>query len=638
MSSAAASASSLVTVKGAKVIVVGGGLAGLSAAHSVLERGGRVLVIDKKEFLGGNSVKATSGINGALTTTQQQLKIQDSVEAFLKDTAVSASGLAADQSAVASPLNRVLVEESGPAVEWLKSYFDLDLSLVSRLGGHSFPRTHRGKERFPGMTITYALMEKFDDISKKSPELAQVVTLARVTRLVTDGTGAVVGVEFEKNGVLYQETGPVIISTGGFAADFSKDSLLAKYRPDLLHLPTTNGDHCTGDGLKMAMAIGGSTVDMTAVQVHPTGLVHPDQPDSKVKFLAAEALRGVGGLMLDKNGLRFCNELGRRDYCTGEMWKRNAGPYRLLLNAAASKEIEWHCKHYRGRGLMKRFDNGTELAKEFGVAPEVLKKTFDDYNEVAANGNDPFGKKYFHNAPFTMGEHYYVAIITPVNHYTMGGIQIDTNSNIVRADGTPIQGLYAAGEVAGGVHGKNRLGGSGLLGCVVFGRVSGSKAASYLLSNLSKPDSSASTAARRLGAVTRQLQIIINVDTDKGTISTSTEQAAPASAPAAAAAAAPAAAAPAAAAPAAAPAAAAANTDTEYSLDDVAKHNTDKDCWVVVNGQVLNVTTFLDRHPGGKGSIMLFAGRDASEEFNMLHKPDVIAKFAPEVVIGKLKK
>jgi succinate dehydrogenase/fumarate reductase flavoprotein subunit len=124
-------------------------------------------------------------------------------------------------------------------------------------------------------------------------------------------------VEFEKGGQKYQEFGPVIIATGGYAADFSKGSLLEQFRPDLLHLPTTNGDHCTGDGIKMAMAIGASTVDMKWVQVHPTGLVDPKEPDSKLKFLAAEALRGVGGLLLNREGDRFCDDLGKRDYVTG---------------------------------------------------------------------------------------------------------------------------------------------------------------------------------------------------------------------------------------------------------------------------------------------------------------------------------
>jgi len=150
--------------------------------------------------------------------------------------------------------------------------------------------------------------------------------------------------------------GPVIIATGGFGADFSQDSLLAKYRSDLMHLPTSNGEHCTGDGIKMGESIGARTIDLEWVQVHPTGLVNPKDPDAKVKFLAAEALRGVGGLIFDSNGKRFANELGRRDYVTGEMWK-NKAPFRLCLNKAASEEIIWHCKHYTGRGVMKFYDN-----------------------------------------------------------------------------------------------------------------------------------------------------------------------------------------------------------------------------------------------------------------------------------------
>lgn len=609
------------TIVGHKVIVVGGGLAGLSAAHTVLERGGRALVLDKKSFLGGNSTKATSGINGALTKTQVKLGIKDSAEAFEADTAKSGYG-AENKS---TPLVKVLTHESGPAVEWLIDNFGLDLSLISRLGGHSFPRTHRGKERFPGMTITYALMEKFEELSKKMPERACVVTEARVVELVTDKSGQVIGCIYEKNGQRVTEHGPVVIATGGFGADFSKDSLLAQNRPDLLHLPTTNGDHCTGDGIKMSLAAGGSTIDLKMVQVHPTGLVHPNEPDAKIKFLAAEALRGVGGLLLDKNGKRFCNELGTRDYVTGEMWK-NAGPFRLVLNGLGSKEIEWHCKHYVGRGLMKRFESGADLAKEIGISADALKKTYDDYNECAKKGSDQYGKKFYHNAPFSMNDTFHVAIVCPVVHYCMGGVQIDHEGRIVKSDNvTPVEGLFAAGEVAGGVHGKNRLGGSGLLGCVVYGRVAGRSAAKHLLDQLSS-DSSAATAAKRLGALGRQLNINITVDLEGGAArvdagASPAPAPAPASAPAAS----------------AAPAAPAKKALREISMDEIAKHNTEKDCWVVVNGQVLDCTPFLDKHPGGKQAILLFAGKDASAEFNMLHKPDVVEKYAPEIVIGTLK-
>lgn len=218
---------------------------------------------------------------------------------------------------------------------------------------------------------------------------------ATVDKLIQDDKGTVIGVEYTTNGQRFVEYGPVIISTGGFCADFGSDSLLAKYRPDLLPLPTTNGDHCTGDGIKMTIGAGGATVDMTSVQVHPTGLVHPNEPEAKVKFLAAEALRGVGGLLVNQKGLRFADELGTRDYVTGEMWKNKQAPYRLILNGKGSNEILWHCKHYCGRGLMKHFKSGAELAKEIGISAADLKKTFDKYNQGAKENKDEFGKKYF---------------------------------------------------------------------------------------------------------------------------------------------------------------------------------------------------------------------------------------------------
>jgi succinate dehydrogenase/fumarate reductase flavoprotein subunit len=131
------------------------------------ERGAKVVILDKNAFLGGNSTKATSGINGAPTLQQQKLNIHDSAQTFLDDTVKGGSG--GDPNMKPWPLAKVLTYESGPAVDWLANKFGLDLSLVSRLGGHSNPRTHRGKERFPGMTITYGLMEKYEEICTVCP-------------------------------------------------------------------------------------------------------------------------------------------------------------------------------------------------------------------------------------------------------------------------------------------------------------------------------------------------------------------------------------------------------------------------------------------------------------------------------------
>lgn len=201
-------------------------------------------------------------------------------------------------------------------------------------------------------------------------------------------------------------------------------------------------------------------------------------PNNKIKFLAAEALRGCGGMLIDANGHRFCDELGRRDYVTGEMNKGKA-PFRLILNSAASKEIEWHCKHYVGRGLMYKFASGADLAKDMKIDPTVLKATFDEYSKNAKEGKDKYGKKFFTNAPFVIEDHFHVSFVTPVIHYTMGGIKISPDNRVIGKDGNWVKGLWAVGETCGGVHGKNRLGGNSLLDCVVHGRVAGKDVVKY---------------------------------------------------------------------------------------------------------------------------------------------------------------
>ncbi|KAI9442652.1 Flavocytochrome c [Lactarius indigo] len=523
----------------AQVIVVGGGLAGLSAAHTLLERGANVLLIDKQGFMGGNSTKATSGINGAGTQTQHDHGITDSAKIFFDDTKRSARDLARDD------LIRVLTGRSGDA-----------------------PRTHRGDAQFPGMVITYAQLERLEDLSVSIP----------------DRSGTVTGVEYIQNGKTSSALGPVILAYWWLTpADFTDDSLLRKYRPELWDLPTTNGEHSTGDGHKIAISAGASAVDMEKVQVHPTGLVDPKEPNAKVKFLAAEALRGVGGLLLDNEGQRFVDELQHRDFVTGKIWENGKYPIRLILNGKSSKEIEWHCKHYVGRGLMKKFDSGDALAKEFGLPPAVLKKTFDDYNLAAKTKKDKFAKKFFSDDNWTLNDTFHVAVMTPVLHYTMGGLEID-----------------AEGRVAGGVHGANRLGGSSLLGCVVFGRVAGDTAAAYLLQNIGDVSS---RAAGRVAGVAAQLGA--EPETAKASSGAAT------SSPSA---------------------------GGSYTIDEVAKHNKKDDIWVVVDGQVLDVTKFLPDHPGGEKAILLYAGRDATEEFNMLHDPKVIPRYAPDAVIGRVRK
>merc|ERR1711972_1045554 len=300
---------------------------------------------------------------------------------------------------------------------------------------------------------------------------------------------------------------------------------------------------------------------------------------------------------------RFANELGRRDYVTGEMWK-NKPPFRLCLNKAASEEIHWHCKHYTGRGVMKYYESGAELAKDMGVDLKVLEESTEQHYQAsqkaakdpeggswpaypsgkswdAASGPTGSGKKFYHNVipgSKVATEPYYVAIITPTIHYCMGGAEVNAKGQVMGKTG-PILGLYAAGEVAGGVHGNNRLGGNSLLDCVVFGRVTAREAAKFMLGDAAEVENKRLQDLRKLPAK---------------------KAAAPA---------------PGAKEPAAAPVAAKSGGGG-MTMAEVAKHTTKDDCWVVVSGQVLNVTKFLGEHPGGELAILTFAGKDATEEFN----------------------
>jgi flavocytochrome c len=666
-----------------RIIIVGGGLAGVCAAHAALQHGGSVLLLDKSAFLGGNSTKASSGIAGTPTQAQIDAGVLDGVKLFTDDTNRSFHGVKpGEQPGPVSPLVSEMARLSGPSLDWLVHYFNCDLSKLGLMGGHSRARTHRGKEKFPGMAITYALISALEKVQKEDPVRARIVTKARVVRLVRDpADGPVTGVVYiDRKGQEFMERGAVVVATGGFAADLANDdtSLIARFAPQLTKFSTTNAEHATGDGIKIGEQIGAGLVDMDRIQVHPSGLVDPKDPSNHVKFLCAEATRGAGGIVVDKNGCRFVDELARRDQVSGAMLRHNdQSPFYLLLNEKSAKEMEWHCKHYEGRGLMKHYASGYEFCKAANIKPETLAATYEQYKKDAAvnaasrsggsaasdagakpgffaslfgfsksssssghgagaSGSgkaasrgtpDRFGKTIFRNVDaFDMSGALYVAWIAPVVHYTMGGLHVNEYTEVLDAKTKkPIPGLYCAGEAAGGVHGKNRLGGNSLLDCVVYGRVAGERATKYLLSTYMGPFSN-----NRLNTIYSQLSIedLPPLPPVPKATAAAAKPAAPTEAPSAPAEKA------AAAASNAATSGEVGNSLTRYTRAEVAKHNKESDCWCIIRGQVLNLTEFLPDHPGGKHSIMVYAGKDATKEFDMVHQAEVIEKYTPDAVIG----
>jgi FAD binding domain/Cytochrome b5-like Heme/Steroid binding domain len=290
---------------------------------------------------------------------------------------------------------------------------------------------------------------------------------------------------------------------------------------------------------------------------------------------------------------------------------KNKFPIRLVLNSKASNVLDFHTRHYSGRGLMKKM-TGKELAKEIGISPEKLQKTFSEYNDIAAGKKkDPYGKRFFHNCPVNVDDDFHVALMQPVLHFTMGGVEINDKAEVLNSEGKPFEGLYACGEVAGGVHGANRLGGSSLLGCVVYGRVAGETASTYMFQKALK--GSASSAAQRLGMISLHIDPSrpgrLTVDWSGNALSGPDVQVQQGQS-----------AAPLAAGPSEAPKVTKSPDpkdfvipEREITMEEVAKHNTKESIWIVVKGIVLDVTNWLDDHPGGPQALLNFMGRDATE-------------------------
>eukprot|EP00914_Ancora_sagittata_P010819 GHVO01021107.1.p1 GENE.GHVO01021107.1~~GHVO01021107.1.p1 ORF type:complete len:477 (+),score=71.61 GHVO01021107.1:38-1468(+) len=475
---------STTTAEEKQVIVVGGGLAGMSAAIEAARHGAKVTIIDKEKNIGGNSAKATSGMNGANTRAQKDNGIVDSIDTFKEDTLSSGDGLANVE------LVNILATNSADAHEFIRG-FGVNLVDVVQLGGHSTKRTHRipptaeGKPVPVGWTIVSSL-KKYIETEMK--EKISVVPNAAFQRVVMED-GHSVGVKYtdaEDKGHVIR--GAVVLTAGGYANDHTDKSLLEKYVPDLAVYPTTNGPWATGDIIKRTQDINLSLIHMDKVQVHPTGFVEPSQPNHHTKFLAPEALRGCGAILLDPQGKRFVNELGRRDHASAKILEK-CGRYEgksenpvvaamLLTDDVINHFGAASAGFYKFKKLIQDVGNLDDLAAFMKVDVSVLKETIKEYNTAASAGVDTFEKKAFPHV-FTENEHFYIAYITPTLHYCMGGIAINAQAQVMASDAKKVPGVFAAGEVTGGVHGNNRLGGNSLLECVVFGRIAGQHAAHF---------------------------------------------------------------------------------------------------------------------------------------------------------------
>lgn len=437
------------------VVVVGGGGAGLSAAIAAREKGAEVVLVEKMLMLGGNTNYATAGINAANTKLQKKLGIEDNAELFYKDTMKGGKNVNNPE------LVKKLTADSANIIDWLTER-GADLSEVVFTGGQSAKRTHRPTG---GQAVGPVIVDALAETAEKDG--IDVRTESEVTKLIKTGD-KVTGVEVKHKGETYNITAKaVVMATGGFGANAK---MVAEYKPSLEGFGSTNSPAITGDGIKMIKAVGGDLVDMTEIQTHPT-VVH------KKTAMITEAVRGEGAILINREGKRFVSELETRDVVSKAELEQTGKSAFLVFDQEVREKLG-AINGYVRKGFTVEGATVEELAGKIGVDAKGLVETMAKYNGYVKAGEDKdFGKtalpRELVKAPF------YAIEVSPAVHHTMGGVRINTNAEVLTADGKVIPGLFAAGEITGGVHGANRIGGNAVTDITVYGKTAGENAADF---------------------------------------------------------------------------------------------------------------------------------------------------------------
>ena len=487
------------------VVVVGAGGAGMTAAITATDAGKKVIVVESQPIAGGNSVRSTGGMNAAKTPYQDKNEFKEA--AGVEKTLATAAEKFADNATItalaatvksqwdayqANPqgyfdsvelmeldtliggkgknnpeLVKALAENSAAAIEWLAS-IGADVKNVGAFGGASVKRIHRpvnaeGKVTAVGAYIVPILEKNLQD---RNVQFLFDTTANEI--IMKDGKAVGIKATGKDGNKVTINAKSVVIATGGFGANAE---MVEKYKPELKGFATTNAEGAQGQGIDMATAVGAATVDMDQIQIHPT--VHIEEDGNA--HLITEGLRGDGAILVNAEGKRFYDEVSTRDKVSAAIIAQPEKSAWLVVDQSMVDKSAVIAGYIKS-GYTVTGATYEELAKAMGVDEATFVSTMNTWNQtVEAKSDAEFNRTSFAN-PLTAAP-YYAIKITPAVHHTMGGIAINPKAEVLNEKGEAISGLFAAGEVTGGVHGANRLGGNAVADFTVFGRIAGQSAA-----------------------------------------------------------------------------------------------------------------------------------------------------------------
>ncbi|NLC65401.1 MAG: flavocytochrome c [Clostridium sp.] len=499
----------------ADIIIVGGGGAGLSAAVAATDEGSSVILIEKAGFLGGNSIVAggiyntpdpvlqdyafderSPSLESLIVEAVSEEPVNDEHKELMETVKKEYEEYLTTDKTLFDSLNwfalqtwnggdkvgvlsmvKEMTGQSLEAMQWVEGMGAEFAETIDHGGGALYPRTHRSTS--PNGT---AYIDAFVKKLEANDGYKQLLNTTGVS-LIKEGE-KVVGVNAtDKDGkeIVFKADKGVILATGGFAGnvELRQEYCEGEKWPDLgPDLTTSNMASVTGDGIFMARDAGVELVNMDQIQ-----LLHMCNPDTGATY---DIVSGKGsGIFVNKEGERFVREDGRRDDMSKAIIEQTDGiMYRIqssdgLPDADTKKSLGGIPLTYLVENNISGYvsaDTLEELAEKLDVPVDTLKKTVEEFNGyVELNQEDPFGRVSYEtkliNGP------YYAYPRKPAVHHTMGGVVIDEEARAISSDGTPIEGLYCAGEITGVLHGANRLGGNAIVDFVVFGRIAGKSAA-----------------------------------------------------------------------------------------------------------------------------------------------------------------
>ncbi|WP_407398663.1 flavocytochrome c [Treponema sp.] len=435
------------------IVIIGAGGAGLSAATEAASKGKKVIVLEKMAACGGNTISSTGGLNASETSVQKKLGIDDSNDSYFNDT------MKGGYNKNNPELVRKMVEESAATVDWLIS-IGADLTDVGKMAGSSNKRTHRPQG---GAAVGAHLVPVLVKAAENAG--AEIRLNSKVTDIIEE-KGRAAGVKVSaKNGDYTIKAKSVIVAAGGFGAN---PDMVVSYKANLKGFGTTNHRGATGDAFEMVKKFNAALTQMDEIQTHPT--VVP-----RNGTMITEAVRGNGAIIVNRDGKRFCTEMATRDVMSKAILEQKGQTAFIVFDEAVRKSLK-AIEGYVKNGLLTIAETKKELAEKLDIPADAFEVTMKEYAHAVSSGNDPLGRKQNEMPrPLTEGP-WYACEIGPAIHHTMGGIVINTKAEVLDVEGKPVPGLYAAGEVTGGIHGGNRLGGNAVADICIFGKIAADSA------------------------------------------------------------------------------------------------------------------------------------------------------------------